>query len=87
MTSLPFKPNNTSLPLPAGEHVGPVQRLVRGSAALNGRVVLPVIVESDEELRPLAAFDQRCLRRVRGGQERADERRAQTGGNAEYSDT
>ena len=47
---------------PAFENVGAVEGLVRRRASLNRGVVLPVVVASDEELRPFAAVGQRRLR-------------------------
>ena len=42
----------------ADEDVGAVERLVRDRASLNRRVVLPVIVESDEQLWAFGVVDQ-----------------------------
>ena len=61
------------------EHVGAVEGLVRHSAGLNRRVVLPVIVESDEELRPFGAVDQRRLRGMRRAEDQARARDEQAG--------
>ena len=73
--------------LPAREHVGPVQRLVCDGATLDRGVVLSVIVEPDEELRPFAAVGQCGLRGMRRDQERAEKRGGQAGGNAPCTDT
>ena len=48
--------------------------LVRRGASLNRRGVLPVIVESDEELRPFGAFQQCRLRRMRRAEDQAHAR-------------
>jgi hypothetical protein len=76
MTSSPLSPNITSLPGPPSRtSVG----LVRHSAGLNRRVVLAVIVESDEELRPFGAVDQRRLRGMRRAENQARARDEQAG--------
>ena len=56
---------------PALEHVSPVQRLVGTGAGLDRRVVLPVIVQPNQELRSFAAFYERCLRGLRRAEKSA----------------
>ena len=87
MTSLPFKPNNTSLPFPPVEHLGPVQRLVCDGGILDRRIVLSVIVEPDEKLPPFAAVGQCGLCGMRRDQESAKKRGGHPGGNAPCTDT
>jgi hypothetical protein len=65
------------------EDVGAVEGLVRRGASLNRRVVLPVIVESDEELRPFGAFHQCRLRRMRRAEDQAHARGKQAGRRAD----
>jgi hypothetical protein len=50
---------------PAFDDVGAIERLVRRCTSLNIRVVGIVVVQSNEELRPLAAFND-CRLRAEG---------------------
>ena len=63
----------------AGENVSSVEGLIGASATLNQRVRLNVIVQSDEQPSPLAAFDDGRLCRASRARDDAQEHEQQEG--------
>ena len=71
----------------AVEDVSAVERLIRDRARLDHGVRLIVVIDSDEELGTVTAFDKRCLRRLRRTKDEAEQRDEHAGGQCGQTET